>query len=100
MRSRHFDVVAEDLVEADLERADPGALAFPPLQRGDVLLAAVAGQLQVVELLVVPGPHRVAVRELPGRPVYQRARKLAGQVREQVEPLRRPLEQRDPPAPL
>src|SRR5439155_381353 len=36
MRACHFDVVAEDFVEADLERADPGALPLARLQPRDV----------------------------------------------------------------
>ncbi len=48
-----LEVVAEDLVEADLERRDPGALALALLQRGDVLPAAVAERAQLVELAIV-----------------------------------------------
>ena len=31
----HLDVIAEDLVVADLERADPGPLPLPALEQGD-----------------------------------------------------------------
>ncbi len=46
----HLDVIAEDLVVADLERADAGPLALPLLQLGDEGLAGAADRAQVVEL--------------------------------------------------
>ena len=53
VRVGDLEVVAEHLVEADLERRDPGALALPLLERGDVLPAAVAQRAELVELGVV-----------------------------------------------
>src|SRR5213075_746430 len=49
---RDLDVVTEHLVEADLERSDTGAFPLARLQGGDVLLPAVAGLLQLVELAI------------------------------------------------
>ena len=45
-----FDVKAEDVVEADLERVDAGALALALLDLGDVVLAVAADVAQLVEL--------------------------------------------------
>jgi hypothetical protein len=46
----HFDVVAKDLVVADLERADARPLPFAALELGDEALARAADRAQVVEL--------------------------------------------------
>src|SRR5204863_6680004 len=64
VRPRHFEVVPEDLVEADLQGRDAGPLAFARLQRGDVLFPVVARSPQLVELGVVLRTHRVTVAEL------------------------------------
>ena len=47
---RDLDVVAEDAVEADLQRADAGARALAVLHLGDDLPARAADRLQLVEL--------------------------------------------------
>src|SRR5206468_9461401 len=96
---RDLDVVPEHLVEADLERGDPGALALARLQPGDVRLAAVARVAQLVERAIVAGPDRVAVPELRRGAVDERAGQLLPQIGEQVEPGRR-LEQHRALAPL
>ena len=44
-----LDVVAEDVVEADLERLDAGALALAGFDLGDVLPAVLAEVAQFVE---------------------------------------------------
>ena len=46
---RDFDVVAEDVVEADLERLDAGARAFARFDLGDVLAAVPAEIAQFVQ---------------------------------------------------
>src|SRR5437588_238926 len=97
VRIRHLDVVAEHLVEPDLERGDPRALALTRLQARDVVLAAVAGVLELVELAIVAGADRVPVGCLGRRTLYQGAAELLAQVLEQVEAVRRLLEQRGPP---
>ena len=91
---RDFDVIAKDLVEADLERSDAGALPLARLEPGDVLLAAVAYRLQVVEARVIAGFDRVAIIELRGRPLYQRACEFVADVGDQVELVCGRLEQR------
>src|SRR5439155_1761540 len=97
---RDLDVVAEHLVEADLERRDTGALALPRLQRRDVLLAAVACVLELVERLVMAGPDGVAVRELSRRAVHEGAGELVAQVLQQLEAVGRLFQQRRPLASL
>ena len=94
VRVRHLDVVPEHLVESHLEGRDAGALPLARLEGGDVLLAAVPRVPELVELAVVAGADRVAFRELHGRPLHERARELVAQIRQEVEALRRALEQR------
>jgi len=53
---RDFDVVAEDLVEADFEGVDAGALALALFHGGDDLLAVFADIAEFVEFGVVAGP--------------------------------------------
>ena len=93
MRVRDFDVVAEDFVEADLERGDAGPVPLARLQRSDVLLAAVARGLQVVEVAVVPRFDRVSIIELRRRVLDERARQLFADIGEQIELVRARLEQ-------
>src|SRR5690606_15867409 len=54
-RAAHLNVVAEDLVEADLERLDPGPLALGLLQPGDPLPRLTGRSAQAVELGAEPG---------------------------------------------
>jgi hypothetical protein len=51
----NFDVVAEDLIEADFEGVDAGALAFALFHGGDDLLAVLAQIAEFVEFGMVPG---------------------------------------------
>ena len=54
----HLDVVAEDVVVADLERRDPRRLALALLDAGQVVLAVQGDAAQVVQLGVHPvGDH-------------------------------------------
>src|SRR5204862_7215879 len=62
VRVRDLDVVAEDLVEPDLEGRDRGALPLARLERGDVLLPAVARVFELVQLAIVARADGVAVR--------------------------------------
>ena len=62
-----FDVVAEDVVEADLERLDAGAGALAGFDLGDELAAVLAEVAQFVELGVVAGADGAAVGEVDGR---------------------------------
>src|SRR5256886_11034439 len=87
-------LIAEDLVEPDLERGDAGALALARLEPGDVLLPAVASVLELVELVIVPGSDRVAVGRLGRRALHQRPGELVAQVLEEIEAVRGFLEQR------
>ena len=49
----NLDVVAENLVETDLERTDGGALALALFHGGDDLLAVLAEVAQLVEFGVI-----------------------------------------------
>ena len=62
-----FDVVAEDVVEADLERGDAGALALAGFDLGDVLLAVLAEVAEFVELGVIAGADGAAIGEVERR---------------------------------
>jgi hypothetical protein len=68
-----FDEVAEDLVEADLEGLDAGALDFAGLELGDPLLAVVGGGAQFVELGVEALADDAAFLDGHGRLVDERA---------------------------
>ncbi len=46
----NFDVIAEDLVEADFQGIDAGAFAFALFHGGDDLFAVLAEVTEVVEL--------------------------------------------------
>src|ERR1019366_6399875 len=61
-----FDVVAEDVVEAYLERGDAGALALAGLDLGDVLLAVLAEVAELVELGMISGADGAAIGEVEG----------------------------------
>ena len=76
----HLDVVAEDLVVADLERADAGPLPLAALELGDEGLAGAADRAQVVELGVPAVLDDAALGQEEGRlvedgPVDERRRR-------------------------
>ena len=58
---RNLDVVAEDLVEANLQRGDAGAFALALFHRGDDLLAVLAEVAQFVEFGVVTAADHARV---------------------------------------
>ena len=62
-----LDVVAEDVVEAHLERSDAGPLALPRFDGGDVLLAVALDVAQRIKVGVIAGAHRAAVGQVRGR---------------------------------
>ena len=94
MRVCDLDVVTEDFIEADLERPNPGAFTFARLQRGDVLLAAVARVFERIQLSVVALLEGVTIVELRGRTFHERPAQLLTEIREQIEPLCGLFEQR------
>src|SRR5690606_25972454 len=83
--ARHFQVVTEDLVVADLERRDAGALALARLERRDELLAAVPRVPQLVQLGAVARADRAAVGERRGRIVGKGALDRGADVVERVQ---------------
>ena len=62
-----FDVVTEDVVEADLQRLDAGAGAFASLDLRDDLAAIAAEIAQLVEIGVEARADGAAVRQVDGR---------------------------------
>ena len=56
-----FQVVAEDVIEADLEGADAGAGPLTRLDLGDVALAVAAQAAQLIEFSMVAGADDAAV---------------------------------------
>ncbi len=62
-----FDVVAEDVVEADLQRLDAGAGALAGLDLGDDLAAIAAKVAQFIEIGVAAGADRPAIGQVDGR---------------------------------
>ena len=62
-----FDVVAEDVVEADLERCDAGASALALLYLHEVRAAVLRDIAQLVERGVETGANRPAVGKIHGR---------------------------------
>jgi hypothetical protein len=61
-----FDVIAEDLVVADLERLDPGALALDRFQVGDPLAGVARGFDHVVQLAGIAGADDAGVCSVAG----------------------------------
>ena len=62
-----LDVVAKDLVVADLERLDPGALALDALQVGDPIAGMARGLDDVVQLAGIAGADHAGVLQGGGR---------------------------------
>ena len=85
VRVGHLEEIPEDLVVADLERGDAGAFALPLLQRGEVLLPAVAEHTQLVELGVEAGSDDVTVGERNRWPFRERRGKRRREVGEGIE---------------
>ena len=85
VRLRDLDVVAEDAVEAHLERLDAGARALGGFELGDDLLARAADPAQLVELGVDAVANRVAVAGQRRRLVDERGVDGAAHVGQVVE---------------
>ena len=82
-----FDVVAEDVVEAHLERLDAGALALARFDLRDVLLAVLAQVAQLVELGVEAGANGAAVGQVQRRLVGDGVQNQPGDIGQLVEPV-------------
>src|SRR5580698_2212445 len=83
--ARDFDVVAEDVVEANLERLNARALALARLNLRDVLLAVLAEVAQLVQAGVEAGANRAAVGEVDRRLVGYCFQNQVGDVRQFVQ---------------
>ena len=58
---RNLDVIAEDSIESNFQRADARALAFAYLDRGEIRLAVLRQRAQFVKLRVVAVSNDAAV---------------------------------------
>ena len=67
LRVGDLDVVAEDAVVADPQRADAGALALGGLQRREVRARGASGRAEVVEIGVGALTDRAAIRGVCGQ---------------------------------
>ena len=85
VRLADLDVVAEDAVEADLERGDAGAGALALLDGRDRLAPAAARAPQLVELRVDAVLHEAALAQERRRVGHERALDLGGEVERRVE---------------
>ncbi len=83
-RARHVDVVAEDLVVADLELFDPGTLPLARLQLGHHLRAVVADAAEPVDLLGVALAQDAALADGEGRFFADGAVDLRAQILQRV----------------
>ena len=87
MRVRDFQVVAEDLVEADLDVGDAGPLALGRLILGHPLLAAGHQLAQLVEIGAIAGADEAAVAGRERAVVDERLFERPANVGAQIEPL-------------
>ena len=85
VRLRNLDVVAEDTVVADLERADAGARPFPLFHLGDDTLPGSADRAQFVQLAIDAVTSEPAVARERRRIVDERRFDPAAHVGEVVE---------------
>src|SRR5690606_3465761 len=75
-----LQVVAEDLVVADLHALDAGGLLLARFEAGDVLAVGAERGAQFVQLRAVAGADRLAVAQIGGRVVTDGALDLGGHV--------------------
>ena len=94
VRLRHLDVVAEHLVEADLQRADPGPLALLRLERGDDPLAVLGDGDELVELPGVAAADEPALAQRGGRLEGDRGVERRRERLEPAQPIGGPAQER------
>ena len=94
---RHVDVIAENLVVADLELLYPGALALARFQLGDELRAVVADVAQAVHLLRVAAAEDAALAHGEGGLVADGALDVLPHVGQLVQRRRLPQQGRRAP---
>src|SRR6185436_5649680 len=87
VRARHLDVVAEHLVEADLERRDARGLALARLDAREVRPPVPPDRAQLVQLRVEPVAHDAALPEALRRSLDERLAQARGHVLAGVEPV-------------
>ncbi len=84
VRLGHLEVVAEHLVEADLERADAGALPLALLERQQMLLAVARQRAQPVQLGVDSGADDAAVLDRARWVVLETGGQLGFEIGERI----------------
>ncbi len=92
-----LEVVAEYLVEADLQRVDAGALALPRLQAGDEVHRAIAEGAQLVQLGIEARADDAAVGERRRRLFGDRGGDQLAQLGKRIEGPAEGAEQRGAP---
>ena len=85
VRRRHFDVIAEHFVVADLERFDAGALALFPFEVRDPVLRVLRRARNPVEFGRITGRDHAAVVKIRGRIGNDGARDERDKVRASIE---------------
>ncbi len=81
----NFDVVAENLIEADFEGIDAGALAFALFHGGDDLFAVFADIAKLIEFGVIAGADHAGFAGGGGRLVGEGAFEFFADVGEFVD---------------
>ena len=82
-----FQVVAEHLVVADLERMNSGSLPLALLNPGERLLAVVAEIAQLIKRWIESRRNDVTVGECHRRPLHKRAREIRREIGEAIQML-------------
>ena len=84
LRLGDLDVVAEDLVVADLERADAGRLPLAGLEGQDVALAVAGQRSAAVQLVVDAGGDHPALGQGGGGRRFEGAGEIGGQAGQRI----------------
>ena len=94
IRRRHFDVVAEDPVEPDLQGGDAGSLPLGGLHRRDPAAGVAADGAQLVEIAVDAVSNRPPIARKRRRIVDQRRRDAVVDIAQIVEPVQQHADER------
>ena len=94
-----FDVIAEYVIEANLQRLDAGARPLARFDLRDVLAAVLAQVAQFVEFGVVAGANRAAVGNVHRRRIGDGGQNAIANFRQLVELLVDGAQSRGPPRP-
>ncbi len=84
---RDFDVIAEYVIEADLQRLNAGARSLARLDLRNVLAAVLPQVPQLIELSVVTGANRASIGNVHRRCIGNSGQNAIANFRQFVEPL-------------